>query len=576
MSLSPLDCLGIGNCCKCNQDLTTYHKIWQCEEKHITCCRCFAAQMHRVNIMKCSSCSEDLKPVESLCKDNEHVFIFVDDSNVWIEAKKLAAKKLNLKSVEDPRLRMDIGKITDVVANNRKVAWGTLYGSEPPPLDSVWQKIKKRGWKVFVTPRSTLTGKEKQLDQQIVSDITALISGCIVRGKIVIMSGDADMIPAIKRSLQNQWSIEIWTWENSVSNSLSELARGNSKLMSINILDSRLEEVTFTDFKFRGDNIPNTRTVIIKDIGFTPNETWQKKLGEELGWPFQICMIGPEKFQDHASFKDVILIFANARAKDGKDFEKRYFDKIFEDLKQKYPGKILNHPAYLRQFRHTQEEICLANKFEALKSLDEQLSEESPAAMEQSKPSSYGATGEPDEDDENVESPAAMDQSKPSSYGATGEPDEDEENVESPAAMDQSKPSSYGATGEPDEDEEKEESPAAMEQSKPSSYGATGEPDEDDEKEEFQVVRKRQKKKTQKYSTPCEWRSKCKWRGKCKFHHTDDEKEFFKNPYKYKKCAYIGGCKHGPSRCNFAHSDEDSFCTKCHSWGHLKESCPTV
>ena len=521
MSLSPLDCLGIGNCCKCNQDLTTYHKIWQCKKKHITCCRCFSDQMHRENIMKCSSCSEDLKPVKHLCKDNEHVFIFVDDSNVWIEAKKLAANKLNLKSVEDPRLRMDIGKITDVVANNRKVAWGTLYGSEPPPLDSVWQKIKKRGWKVVLTRRSTLTGKEKQLDQQIVSDITALISGCIVRGKIVIMSGDADMIPAIKRSLQNQWSIEIWTWENSVSNSLSKLARKNPKLMSINILDSRLEEVTFTDFKFRGENIPNTRTVIIKDIGFIPNETWQKKLGEELGWPFQICMIGPEKFQDHAAFKDVILIFANARAKDGKDFEKSYFDKIFENLGQKYPGKILNYPAYRMQF-DPQEEICLANKFEALKSLDEQLSEESPAAIEQSKPSSYGATGEPDEN------------------------------------------------------EEKEGSPAAMDQSKPSSYGATGEPDEDDVKEEFQVVGKKQKKKTQKYSTPCERRSKCTKGVRCEFHHTDDEKKFFKNPFKYKKCDYIGRCKYGPSRCYNAHSDEDSFCTKCHSWGHLKESCPTV
>lgn len=43
---------------------------------------------------------------------------------MWIEAKKLAANKLNLKCVEDPRLRLDIGKVTDVIANNRKVALG--------------------------------------------------------------------------------------------------------------------------------------------------------------------------------------------------------------------------------------------------------------------------------------------------------------------------------------------------------------------------------------------------------------------------------------------------------------------
>lgn len=80
---------------------------------------------------------------------------------MWIEAKKLAANKLNLKCVEDPRLRLDIGKVTDVIANNRKVAWGILYGSEPPPIDSVWQKIRERGWKVITTQRSSFTGKEK-------------------------------------------------------------------------------------------------------------------------------------------------------------------------------------------------------------------------------------------------------------------------------------------------------------------------------------------------------------------------------------------------------------------------------
>jgi len=68
---------------------------------------------------------------------DEHVFIYVDDSNMWIAAKKLAALKSKLKCVEDPRLRLDIGKVTDVVAMGRDVAWGTLYGSEPPPIDTV-------------------------------------------------------------------------------------------------------------------------------------------------------------------------------------------------------------------------------------------------------------------------------------------------------------------------------------------------------------------------------------------------------------------------------------------------------
>ena len=414
----------------------------------MTCCQCFADKMFYDNKMRCSSCSESLEPIKPPCEDNDHVFIYVDDSNMWIEAKKLAANKLNLKCVEDPRLRLDIGKVTDVIANNRKVAWGILYGSEPPPIDSVWQKIRERGWKVITAQRSSFTGKEKQVDHQMVADITALVSGCIVKGKIVMVSGDADMIPAISKSLQMKWSTEIWMWGNGVSNALKQLAEENPGLMSINILDSRLEEVTFTNFTFGATKIPDTRSVIIKDIDFTPDETWQKKLGEKLGWPFQICMIGPEKLQNPMDFKDVILIFSNARAKDNKDFEMHYFDKIFGDLDREYPGKILNYPAYRKQFDR-QEDICLANRFEALLSLDEQLSEESFSG-----------------DDV------------------------------------------------------------------PSSYGAIKEIDEDDEKEQFQVVRRKQQKKTQKYSILCKWRSKCKRGLKCQYHHTDDEKNSLQNTVK--------------------------------------------
>ena len=386
---------------------------------------------------------------------------------------------------------LDIGKVTDVVANNRKVAWGILYGSEPPPIDSVWQKIRERGWKVITTQRSSFTGKEKQVDHQMVADITALVSGCIVKGKIVMVSGDADMIPAISKSLQMKWSTEIWMWGNGVSNALKQLAEENPGLMSINILDSRLEEVTFTNFTFGATKIPDTRSVIIKDIDFTPDETWQKKLGEKLGWPFQICMIGPEKLQNPVDFKDVILIFSNARAKDNKDFEMHYFDKIFGDLDREYPGKILNYPAYRKQFDR-QEDICLANRFEALLSLDEQLSEESFSG-----------------DDV------------------------------------------------------------------PSSYGAIKEIDEDDEKEQFQVVRRKQQKKTQKYSILCKWRSKCKRGLKCQYHHTDDEKKFFIKYRKNMECTYKGACRYGPSKCFYAHSDKNSFCCTCHSWGHLEKNCPT-
>lgn len=315
---------------------------------------------------------------------------------MWIEAKKLAALKSKLKCVEDPRLRLDIGKVTDVVAMGRDVAWGTLYGSEPPPIDTVWRKIRDRGWKVITTKRNPFTRKEKQVDHQMVADITALVSDrSVAKGKVVMVSGDADMIPAVNESLKMKWSIEIWMWESSISNSLKKMAEENPQLMNISKLDSKLEAVTFTNFKFGEKEIPKSRSAIIKNIDFSPDEEWQKNLSEKLGWPFQFCLIGPEMLDNPVDYEDIILIFAKVKSVDGKEVGK-IFHEIFENLEQEYPGKVVNFPAY-RGKLDKKADICIANKYDALQIVDEQLLSVNNTSDEAT---SYKHAGELHENDE--------------------------------------------------------------------------------------------------------------------------------------------------------------------------------
>ena len=66
--------------------------------------------------------------------------MFVDDSNIWIAAKELVSKTRKYKTGEDHRVRIDMGKLADVLANGRQVHSAILYGSEPPPIDTVWEK----------------------------------------------------------------------------------------------------------------------------------------------------------------------------------------------------------------------------------------------------------------------------------------------------------------------------------------------------------------------------------------------------------------------------------------------------
>ncbi len=56
---------------------------------------------------------------------------------------KLKGKQKGLKT-QDPRVRIDLGKLADQIAGDRPVTRGVLFGSEPPPVDTVWEKNKRK------------------------------------------------------------------------------------------------------------------------------------------------------------------------------------------------------------------------------------------------------------------------------------------------------------------------------------------------------------------------------------------------------------------------------------------------
>ena len=433
-------------------------------------------------------CEATLLPIKPKVPDHgEHVFIYVDDSNMWIEAKKLAAKQGNFKCVEDPRLRMDMGKVAEFVAKGREIACDNLYGSEPPPIDTVWETMKRYGWEVKVSKRSLFTNKEKQVDHRIVKDITALVSDrSVAKGTIILVSGDADLIPAIEEGLSKKWSFEIWMWNSGISKALKKLEEDHQELMLISSLDPHLEDISFTNFELSEKQLSsgqNNRTAVI--LNFLETDAWQKDLTAKLRWPFQFCCIG----------KDVVLVFSPVKPKDDEKFSS-HFDEIFEQLQKEYPERVVLFPAYRKEVPK-KEKISFTNTYETLENATDQLSL-----------SSY--------DDLSGRSESQAEQ------GHLDQENDFNHNI----------------------------------------------PDN-----EFQVVRRKQRKKTQKFSERCEYSSSCKSGLNCTHWHTKAEKIYFKNPLKHKECKYKTSCWSGPTNCKFAHSDKDSFCRLCHNWGHLREKC---
>ena len=271
--------------------------------------------------------------------DERPIWIYVDDSNIWISAKKLAATVKKLKTKEDHRVRIDVGRLADVVARTRPIAQGFLYGSEPPPVDTVWEKIKDRGWEVYRKKRSTVTGKEKGVDGQMVADITerACDTPPEKRTTIVIISGDADVKPAIDKVLKHAgWKVEVCMWKDAMSAVLKRMSD-----VQVDFLDEFIGQITFTSMKFDIKNHPHLLSLVkasgvvleMEPTAFpnrVPTKKWCNQLESITQWPFQHYWL-----EDHGEpTNNLVLVFS--RDSSAGDFDITGFLKKIEEYPVQY------------------------------------------------------------------------------------------------------------------------------------------------------------------------------------------------------------------------------------------------
>ncbi len=150
----------------------------------------------------------------------EKVYLFVDNSNVLIEGRRYAYAKRNRGGLRvrevDNAYAIDWGKFLHLVkspANRLLGASPMLYGSRPPPDDSIWEEIKKEGFSVKVFDRNS-RNEEKGVDVEMVMDVMELITSGVEPGTLVISAGDGDYPGLVSRAIKKKWKVEILFWSN--------------------------------------------------------------------------------------------------------------------------------------------------------------------------------------------------------------------------------------------------------------------------------------------------------------------------------------------------------------------------
>lgn len=464
----------------------------------------------------------------------ETCMFFVDDSNIWIEAQKFAASgESHLPKLtdcdSDPRCRIDMGQLLRKLRKGRAQGPSFLYGSRPPPNDSVWKAFEDFKFQTKIFDRAH--GKEKQVDNAMATDLTDKATELHIRAgydpqfeaqkehtTFVAITGDRDLLPPIKHVLKCNIHVELWAWGNGVSREYLKLDSQNS-LLSVTFLNTIFHEISFTNCLStrRSKGIEPAKTVVLLDFTDVAGKGLESRASGQLiqlGHLFYLTRSKTEPADIFAEFPKV-----------------KNVDDMILDLRTRFEGicSVLSWPEYASRFVNAPPCIVkVSNVYEPLAVDSQRYASRTPPANPTNTSAGPGAK----------------------TYRAVAPERGSWANV---ATQDLNKRGN----------------------AKPNNT-------DPDNTEDWEVVIRSNPGKSHRRATRktqyCPDRLRCKARGECGYRHSNEENDLFRdNPkrdfrwWKTRRCE-VADCCHG-KRCAFAHAEAEAWCLRCQLEGHYTKEC---
>jgi hypothetical protein len=164
-------------------------------------------------------------------------YAYVDNSNLYIEGCRVSAvnKKMAKNIVEaqqnkisDMTWQLDYGKLYEFLCGDDAVA--RLWGS-PPPGDSFWKMVDKKGFKTTIYDRN-VQNKEKKVDVAIGAAMTkdAYTKLDKAKDEILLVAGDGDYEPVITDLRNEGFKVEVAFWDHASG----DIKKAASRFISLN------------------------------------------------------------------------------------------------------------------------------------------------------------------------------------------------------------------------------------------------------------------------------------------------------------------------------------------------------
>lgn len=165
------------------------------------------------------------------------LFVYVDNSNVWIEGRRASAVANGLapsfdasfaQNIVDPNWSYDFGRLYELACpGDVQIGRSILLGSRPPANDSLWQRARDANFEVEVYDRNA-ANKEKQVDTglatKLLADSYEYMQARVPGVMAVLVAGDGDYVPPIRDLQRRGIKVRVVFWPHATSRELKEVA----------------------------------------------------------------------------------------------------------------------------------------------------------------------------------------------------------------------------------------------------------------------------------------------------------------------------------------------------------------
>ncbi|MGI9337670.1 MAG: NYN domain-containing protein [Gammaproteobacteria bacterium] len=203
----------------------------------------------------------------------EKVFVYWDNSNIFIGAQELAERR-EKNPAASFCVRVNFENMFRLAHADRQVAKALAVGSIPPPLRNVWDHLRRQGVDVQLYDRGEAERKEQEIPDRLLQleMLRDALDNNGDPGIAVLLTGDGagyykgpgiGFHKELERMKKRNWRIEVLSWEHSCNPRMRKWAEDNGAFVA---LDDFYDSITFVQESKPGYEPVKPRAAVAPDL----------------------------------------------------------------------------------------------------------------------------------------------------------------------------------------------------------------------------------------------------------------------------------------------------------------------